>query len=359
VLLVVNPGSSSLKLRLLDDDDLVVEAEDLGEWAGDPGALDDVVSGADIEAVAHRVVHGGDYRDAVRVDDDVERELERLVPLAPLHQPRALELIRHSRKLLPKASIVACFDTSFHQTLAPAAATYALPADWRSRWGLRRYGFHGLSHAYAARRTAVLLNRDDLRLVTCHLGAGASVCAVELGRSVDTSMGFTPVEGLVMATRSGSVDPGLLMWLLTEGGVGVDELSDALEHRSGLLGLSETSGDLREVLADRDNGDPRAELAFDVYVHRLTGEIARMVAALNGADAIVFTGGIGEHSALVRREVCVRLGWLGVRIDDERNESPDEPDAIVSRVPSAVEVCVVAAREDLEMARQTRDLIGG
>ncbi|HEY3001043.1 MAG TPA: acetate/propionate family kinase, partial [Kribbellaceae bacterium] len=359
VLLVVNPGSSSLKLRVLDPGDAVVSERDVTDWHGEPAALDDFLraAGGGTDAVAVRVVHGGGYGGAVRVDDDVERQLEQLVPLAPLHQPRALDLVRHLRKLLPKAPIFACFDTSFHSTLPPESSTYALPAQWRDRWGLRRYGFHGLSHAYAARRTAVLLDRDDLRVVTCHLGAGASVCAVERGRSVDTSMGFTPVEGLVMATRSGSVDPGLLMWLLTEGGLGADELSDALEHRSGLLGLSETSGDLREVLAARDGGDARAGLAFAVYAHRLTGEIARMAAALGGADAIVFTGGAGEHSPQVRRAACERLGWLGVRLDDERNTVPSRPDAVISRVSSPVEVCVVAAREDLEMARQTRALL--
>ena len=370
MLLVVNPGSSSLKLRVLDPGDTVVSERDVTDWHGEPAAVDDFLrvarddpggddpggddQGGGPDAVAVRVVHGGGYGGAVRVDDDVERELERLAPLAPLHQPRALDLVRHLRKLLPKAPIVACFDTSFHSTLPPESSTYALPVPWRTRWGLRRYGFHGLSHAYAARRTAVLLERDDLRLVSCHLGAGASVCAVDRGRSVDTSMGFTPVEGLVMATRSGSVDPGLLTWLLTEGGLGADELSDALEHRSGLLGLSETSGDLREVLAAREGGDARAELAFAVYVHRLTGEIARMAAALGGADAIVFTGGAGEHSPQVRRATCERLGWLGIRLDDERNAAPSRPDAVISRVPSPVEVCVVAAREDLEIARLTR-----
>ncbi|HEY3004804.1 MAG TPA: acetate/propionate family kinase, partial [Kribbellaceae bacterium] len=202
MLLVVNPGSSSLKLRVLDPGDAVVSESDVTGWDGEPAAVDDFLrtAGGGTDAVAVRVVHGGGYRGAVLVDDDVERELERLAPLAPLHQPRALDLVRRLRKLLPKAPIVACFDTSFHSTLPPESSTYALPAQWRSRWGLRRYGFHGLSHAYAARRTAVLLERDDLRVVTCHLGAGASVCAVERGRSVDTSMGFTPVEGLVMAT---------------------------------------------------------------------------------------------------------------------------------------------------------------
>ncbi len=356
-LLVVNAGSSSLKLNVLDDDLAVVADTDVDEWDGDTEPLDDLAKQAEADAVVHRVVHGGDdFSGPVVVDDQVERKLEALVPLAPLHQPRALALIRHTRASLPSAPTVACFDTAFHRSLPPAAATYALPAEWRKRWGVRRYGFHGLSHLYAARRTAELLGRSDLRLVSCHLGSGASVCAVELGRSVDTSMGFTPVDGLVMATRSGSVDPGLLVWLLVQGGLRAEDVGDALEHRSGLLGLSETSGDMRDVIAARDSGDSRAELAFDTYVHRLVGEIARMVAALNGIDAVTFTGGVGEHSPEVRREVCARLSWLGVRLDPHRNAEA-EPDTVLSMARAPVEVCVVASREDLEMARQARDLL--
>lgn len=349
-LLIVNAGSSSLKLRLLDKDSTLDEVQ-VEDWSGDADALEEFAARAEADAVVHRVVHGGDYDGAVVVDDEVVRRLEELVPLAPLHQPRALELIRS----LPSATSVACFDTSFHRSLPAAAATYALPGEWRDRWGLRRYGFHGLSHAYAARRTAELLGRDDLRLVSCHLGAGASVCAIDQGRSVDTSMGFTPVEGLVMATRSGSVDPGLLVWLLTEGGLSAGEVGDALEHRSGLLGLSGRSGDLREVLAADDEA---ARLAFDVYAHRLAGEIARMAAALRGLDTITFTGGVGEHSALVRQAVADRLGWLGIRLDPHRNTDA-EPDSVISAMPATVEVCVVTSREDLEMARQAADLLAG
>jgi acetate kinase len=349
-LLIVNAGSSSLKLGLLDKDSTVDEVQ-VGDWSGDADALEEFAARAGADAVVHRVVHGGDYDGAVVVDDEVVRRLEDLVPLAPLHQPRALELIRS----LPSATNVACFDTSFHRSLPAAAATYALPGEWRDRWGLRRYGFHGLSHAYAARRTAELLDRDDLRLVSCHLGAGASVCAIDHGRSVDTSMGFTPVEGLVMATRSGSVDPGLLVWLLTEGGLSAGEVGDALEHRSGLLGLSGRSGDLREVLATDDEA---ARLAFDVYVHRLAGEISRMAAALRGLDAITFTGGVGEHSAVVRQAVADRLGWLGIRLDPHRNTDA-EPDSVISAMPATVVASVVTSREDLEMARQATDLLSG
>jgi len=354
-LLVVNSGSSSLKLRILDDADALVDEADVSDWDGDPAPLDDLLG--KVEAVVHRVVHGGDHFDgATRVDDAVEAKIEELVPLAPLHQPRALELIRHSRR--GELPVIACFDTSFHRTIPAAAATYALPAEWRRRWNLRKFGFHGLSHSYVASRAASLLGLapGELRLVSCHLGAGASVCAVDRGRSVDTSMGFTPLDGLVMATRSGSVDPGLLVWLQTGGGLTAGEIGDGIEHQAGLLGLSERSGDIREILAGRAGGDERCRLAFDVYVHRLTGEITRMAAALGGLDAIVFTGGVGEHSAQVRAAVCNRLAWLGLELHAEGNDQL-VPDSIVSTPTSVIRVCVVTSREDLAMAAQARSLL--
>jgi len=355
-LLVVNPGSSSLKLRILDPDDALVDEADISDWDGDPGRIDDLLGKAD--AVVHRVVHGGDSFDGpALVDDEVEDRIEELVPLAPLHQPKALKLIRHSRRSdLP---VVACFDTAFHRTIPEAAATYALPAEWRHRWNLRKFGFHGLSHSYVATRTASLLGRmpAELRLVSCHLGAGASVCAIGRGHSLDTSMGFTPADGLVMATRSGSVDPGLLIWLHTGGGLRAAEISNGIEHGAGLLGLSELSGDMRKVLAGRDEGDERCRLAFDVYVYRLAGEIARMAVALGGIDAIAFTGGVGEHSAEVRAAVCDRLAWLGVEINaDGNNRGISDRD--VSTPSSAVRVCVVTSREDLAMAAEARPLLG-
>lgn len=354
-LLIVNAGSSSLKLRVLDGDRLVDET-DVADWDGeDTSALDEVLARSSVDAVVHRVVHGGQHYDrAVVVDDEVVSRLEALVPLAPLHQPRAMAMVRHTHKALPDAPTVACFDTAFHRSLPAAAATYALPAEWRERWGLRRFGFHGLSHSYAATRTAELTGRDDLRLVTCHLGAGASVCAVDRGRSVATSMGFTPVEGLVMATRSGSVDPGLLVWLLTEGGLSAEELGDGLVHRSGVLGLAGTD-DLRRVVESRGT-DQRAALAFDVYVDRLAGEIARMVVALGGLDAITFTGRVGERSAPVRAATVDRLAFLGIRIDAAGNESA-EPDIVISPPDAAVAACVVESREDLSMAAEARALL--
>ncbi len=363
-ILVVNAGSSTLKLRLLDGDeiagqtDLDVTPSDL---AGGPGAerLGSAVSAmVPVDAVGHRVVHGGTrFTAPTLIDDAVVAELRRLVDLAPLHQPAALAGITEVRRLLPETPAVACFDTAFHAGLPAAAATYAIPAAWRERYGLRRYGFHGLSHSYAATRAAHLLERADLRLVVAHLGAGASLAAVRAGACLDTTMGFTPLEGLVMATRSGSVDPGLLLWLQASAGIGVDELADALEHRSGLAALAGT-GDMRRVLADADRGEPDAALALDVYVHRLRGAIAAMAAALGGIDAIAFTGGVGERAAPIRDMVAGGLGFLGMQVDADANRDA-VPDADISGPDAAVRTLVIAAREDLQIAAGVRQALAG
>ena len=273
--LVVNAGSSSVKLRLLgDDDELLVDRElDAPESRVDPEELDKALANGmgDADAVGHRIVHGGErFVDAVRIDDDVTGALRELTDLAPLHQPKSLAALDAVSAALPDMPAVACFDTAFHATLTAGASTYALPAEWRRRWGLRRYGFHGLSHAWIARRVPELIGRaaGGLRIVSCHLGAGASLCAILDGASVDTTMGFTPLEGLVMATRSGSVDPGMLLWLLERKALSEAELAEALEHRSGLLGLA-GSADMRVVRARADAGDEAAVLAFAVYLHRL------------------------------------------------------------------------------------------
>jgi acetate kinase len=317
--LVVNAGSSSLKLSALDDRDQLIGSRELEAEGGrlEPGRLEEVLEPLRrVDAVGHRVVHGGArFRGPALLDEDTERYLSSLVDLAPLHQPPALEAVKAVRRLLPELPSVACFDTAFHAELPEAAATYAVPEDWLRTLGIRRYGFHGLSHAYAARRAAGLLGRPEaeLRVVTCHLGAGCSLAAVRGGRSVDTTMGFTPLEGLVMATRSGSVDPGLLIWLQVSAGLTAGELSDALEHRSGLLGLSGTA-DMREVLAQAAGGDRAASLALAVYLHRLRAGIAGMASALGGLDALVFTGGVGENSAAVRQGAVAGLEFLGVRL---------------------------------------------
>jgi acetate kinase len=360
-ILVVNAGSSSLKLRLLDsDNELLAERELLAPRAVVDeqdlrSALADGLGRADV--VGHRIVHGGErFRAAVVVDTEVERALHDLVDLAPLHQPKSLAALEAVSRALPGVPAVACFDTAFHATLPPEAATFALPARWRERWGLRRYGFHGLSHAYASRRVGDLIGRPlrDLRIVTCHLGAGASLAAVQGGRSVDTTMGFTPLDGLVMATRSGSVDPGLLLWLITHQGISAAEMTEALEHQAGLAGLAGTP-DMREVLARAAREDPDARLALDVYVHRLVARVAAMAAALGGLDALVFTGGVGERAPTLRAAAAARLGFLGVQLDAPANAST-VGDTIVSPPDAPVAAAVVRAREDLEIAREVRTL---
>lgn len=358
--LILNAGSSSLKASLLGPGDTVDSALELQAWDGSPdhSELTRFLTSAGPQAsvVAHRVVHGGSvFRHAVLIDDTVITTISELTDLAPLHQPRALAGIEAARRLLPGLPGVACFDTAFHAGMPDAAARYALPAGWTTRFGLRRFGFHGLSHAYAARRAAQLLGRGpaDLRIVSCHLGAGASLAAVLHGRSVDTTMGFTPLEGLVMATRSGSVDPGLIVWLLQHGQLGLDDLSAGLEKQSGLAGLSGLpSGDMREVLQAAESGAPAALLAIEVYLHRLRREIAAMAAAMNGLDALVFTAGIGEHSSQVRAAAAAGLEFLGVTLDPDRNQAA--ADAIISAGNSAPATLVVTAREDIEMARQAR-----
>jgi len=361
--LVVNTGSSSVKLRLVGDDGTVLARHDVEGWDGDPAGSGvagfAAALGGEPGAVAHRVVHGGDEtRPAVLVEDGVRAALGELVDLAPLHQPRALAAIDAAVAALPGVPQVACLDTAFHATVPAAAATYALPQAWRERWGLRRYGFHGLSHGYASRRAAELVgpDRPSRRIVTLHLGAGASGCAVLDGRSVDTTMGFTPLDGLVMNTRSGSVDPGLLVWLLQHG-LDVDDLGHGLDHDAGLLGLAGVP-DLRTVATRRAGGDPRAGLAWDVYVHRLAGATAGLVTSLGGLDVLVFTGGVGEHMPALRSAVAARLAHLGVALDPARNEAATSDGVIGgSAAGSTVSTLVVTAREDLAMAHHTRRLL--
>jgi acetate kinase len=360
--LVVNAGSSSVKLSLIGDGERPLGERELPapQSVVDPAELRDALAQglSEADAVGHRIVHGGErFREAVRVDSAVEAELEALTDLAPLHQPKSLAALRAVSAALPDTPAVACFDTAFHATLSAAAATYALPAGWRERWGLRRYGFHGLSHAWIARRAPELLDtsRSSLRVVSCHLGAGASLCAIADGASVDTTMGFTPLEGLVMATRSGTVDPGMLLWLLEREAISERELANALEHESGLLGLAGTA-DMRELLARARGGEHAASTALDVYIHRLRGAIASMAASMQGIDSLVFTGGVGQRSAPVRALAAAGLEFLGVRVDDDRNDAA-VPDADVSAAGAGVATLVVAAREDLEIAHQVRALV--
>ena len=359
-ILTVNAGSSSLKLRVLDENDKVVGSRD-SDAAGDEAVLrrelEAILDEAPpIDAAGHRVVHGGaEFTGPTIVNPAVESDLDGLADLAPLHNPPAVAAMRALDALRPGLPTVACFDTAFHTTMPAAASTYAVPAAWSERWPLRRYGFHGLSHSYASRRTAELLGRSlaDLRIVTAHLGAGSSLCAVEGGRSVDTTMGFTPLEGLVMATRSGSVDPGLLLWVQRHGSIDAEEMERALDRESGLLALSGRSGDMREIVAGVEEGDERCRLAFDAYIHRLAAGIAAMAVAMGGIDALVFTGGVGENSAQVRTATGTASGFLGVEIDGTANEG-DACDHVISAPKSTVAVLVLGAREDIELAVQVR-----
>lgn len=360
--LVVNAGSSSLKIRLLGGDDSILFATDLAAIHGQfdlTAARAAIHNHSDqIDAIGHRVVHGGTkFTQAVVLDETVDRELRNLVALAPLHQPKSLAGIDLVRAILPATPAVACFDTAFHATMPEKATTYAIPEDWRVRLGVRRFGFHGLSHAYASRRAAALVNRplDDLRIVSCHLGAGASLAAIARGRSVDTTMGFTPLEGLVMATRSGTVDPGLVTWLVQQGGLQVEDVAEALERRSGLLSLAGTA-EMDEIVVRANSGDVTSTLAIAVYVHRLRAGIASMTSALNGMDVLAFTGGVGENAPFVRSAAVAGFEYIGATIDDTANASLT-PDAVISAPGSAVDVVVVEAREDLQIASEVRALL--
>jgi acetate kinase len=331
---VVNAGSASLKLSEVAADETTTKLDSL-EAAG--GAVD---------AVAHRVVHGGErFREPVLIDDEVLRELASLTELAPLHNAPALAAIREARLLLPEVPQVAVFDSAFHATIPEEASTYALSSRLRG-WGIRRFGFHGLSVQWASEQVA------GPRLVVCHLGGGCSVTAVCDGRSVDTTMGFTPLEGVPMATRAGSVDPGALLYLLRHH-LSVDELDQTLEHESGLAGLSGLSGDVRELEA---SGAAASQLALAVFTYHVAKAVAAMAVGVGGLDALVFTAGVGEHSAFVREAVCARLRFLGIELDAGANASA-QPDATVSTPGSSVRVVVLEAREDLVAARAARRLL--
>ncbi|MFC7492897.1 MULTISPECIES: acetate/propionate family kinase [unclassified Nocardioides] len=340
--LVVNPGSSSLKVTLLDDG---------WEVPDDGGPYD---------AIGVRFVHGGPRTSSVLATAEVLDELAAVSELAPLHNPPALDAARDLVEKHPGTPVVACFDTAFHATIPAPAATYALPREWREDWGLRRYGFHGLSHSYAARRAAEMLRRpvEELRIVTCHLGGGASLCAVRGGRSVDTTMGLTPMEGLVMQTRAGSVDPGLMLHVMRSRGVSADELERVLERESGLCGLTGTSGDIREVRKAIRDGSAAAAAGLEVYVHRLAREVGAMAAATGGVDALVFTGGVGEHAPDVRLATVERLAFLGLAVDELLNDEVTD-DADISASGTTGSTLVVTAREDLEIEREVRAVVSG
>jgi len=391
-ILVCNAGSSSLKFSLFEAEGEQLLAEGGIDWTTKPTRLvfhrtghqeireelklekhadavarilDDLRAGPsaalhtleDLRAVGHRVVHGGEhYTTGVRITPEVKRVIGDLAELAPLHNPASLDGITAVEQVLPNVPQVAAFDTAFHATLSESARTYPVPQQWTREWGMRRYGFHGLSHSYCAGRAAEMIGRRDLRLIIAHLGNGASVSAVCNGICVDTSMGFTPLEGLMMGTRSGTVDPGMIVHLLRHKGLSADELDHALNYESGLLGVSGVSSDLRQVLSELA-GNPNARLAVEVYVHRIRQTVGAMAATLGGVDALVFTAGVGEHAPEIRKRVCEKLNYLGLELDRTANETC-KPDIDVAMPASAARILVIATREDLTIVRETRRLLG-
>ncbi len=368
-ILTVNAGSGSLHIDCFPwNDDEPTASHDL-DWQGaghDTKAYTDAVGQAlaqfdraRIAAVGHRVVHGGTrYQHGVRIDEDVKRTIRELAPLAPQHNPVALAVIEAMERALLGVPQVAAFDTAFHHTLPPRAYLYGVPYAWYEDWGVRRFGFHGLSHAYCAERAATLLGRPlaQTKIVTCHLGSGCSLAAVDGGRSIATTMGYTPLDGVVMGSRSGAVDPGLLLHLLEQGKLDVAALHDALSHDSGLKGLSGISADMREVSAAKDAGDERAALAVEVYAARIREAIGAMAVALGGLDAITFADGVGENCPEVRAAVVAPLTWLGVALDDAANTYA-QPDVDVAQADARVRVLVIHTRETLMVAREVRRIL--
>lgn len=391
--LLLNAGSSSLKCTLMEAAASRVVGRASADWAGTVTryswsgptgdarteqvpwrghaeavrrTLGDLVparSGArssPLAAVGHRIVHGGEFTASVRLSESVRSRISALAELAPLHNPPGLETLAAAEAELPGVPHVAVFDTAFHAGLPAAARTYAVPETWTRAWGIHRYGFHGLSHAYCSGRAAAMLGRpvEELRLVICHLGHGCSAAAVLRGRCVDTTMGFTPLDGLMMATRSGSLDPGIVLHVQLRHGLSAQAVEHALNHESGLLGISGVSGDMREVQAAARAGSERARLALDVYAHRVRQAIGALTVTLGGIDALVFTAGVGENSAEVRAASCVGLECLGLELDADANESC-RPDADIARRGSPARILVMAAREDLTMFAEVMQVVGG
>jgi acetate kinase len=368
---VINSGSSSIKYQLVDLETETASVTGVIERIGEPGSpipdhaagmrvvLEAIGIGREIAAVGHRVVHGGSlFTSATVITREVEAAIDELSALAPLHNPANLLGIRAAQLALPDVPHVAVFDTAFHQTLPPAAYTYAIDAELAAEHGVRRYGFHGTSHKYVSEKAASVLGRPlaELKMIVLHLGNGASACAIDGGRSVETSMGITPLEGLVMGTRSGDIDPAALIHLHRQGGLSFDELDVLLNRKSGLLGLTGMA-DMREVQDAAATGDDIAEAALAVYRHRIRRYLGAYLVHLGGLDAIVFTAGVGENNVLLRRRVLAGLSFLGIEVDELRNAVVSKQPRIISTDDSPVTVLVVPTNEELEIARQTRDAV--
>jgi acetate kinase len=395
-ILLLNAGSSSLKCTLMEAGQDTVIASALADWAGsatryqyavrdeperseqvrwtghaeavrrvlhdlmhaEPVALPDHST---LAAVGHRVVHGGPFTSSVLITPEVRSRISALVDLAPLHNPPSLATLTAAEAELPGVPHVAVFDTAFHATLPPEAWTYPVPATWTNTWGIRRYGFHGLSHAYCARRAAEMLaprsSSHDPRLVICHLGHGCSASAVLGGRCVDTTMGFTPLEGLMMGTRSGSIDPSIVLYVQQHHGLTAEQTDAALNHESGLLGVSGISGDMRQVLDAARAGHPQAQLALAIYTHRVRQAIGALAVTLGSVDGLVFTAGVGEHASEVRESICTGLECLGLELDPQANATC-RPDADVARPGSRGRIFVIATREDMTMLQEVTRVLG-
>lgn len=319
-------------------------------WQGKTQTINDLT---EIDIVGHRVVHGGqEYQQSTLISPDVKEAIARLSVFAPVHNPVNLEGIEAIENILGNVPQIAVFDTAFHAQLPPAAFVYPGPYEWLEN-GIRRYGFHGISHQYCARQAADILGRDlsDLRLISCHLGNGCSLAAIRGGLSVDTTMGFTPLEGLMMGSRSGSIDPGILIHLLKQSDFTAEKLDDLLNRNSGLKGISGVSSDMRQLVQAIAQGNQRAQLALDIYIHRLRAGIGAMLASLGGLDALIFTAGVGENSPVVRAAACEAFGFMGLKLDGEKNQqSPVDQD--IAAVDSAVRVLVIHTQEDWEIARE-------
>jgi acetate kinase len=392
-ILLLNAGSSSLKCTLMGPDRKVL-ANGAADWSGNAASYE--YSGADsrkeaetvawrtygdavkrflrdateskpavlkdkheLVGVGHRIVHGGRFTSSVLVSAEVKDRIRALAELAPLHNPPSLETLDAAQAALPDVPHVAAFDTAFHATLPQEAWNYPLPNHWTREWGIRRYGFHGLSYAYCSRRAAEMLGQsiERLRLVICHLGHGCSAAAVEFGRSVDTTMGFTPLEGLMMGTRSGSIDPGALLHVEQHHGLNAAELERILNHDSGLLGVSEVSADMRQVIAAAESGNTQAKLAIAIYARRVRQAIGALAVTMGGVDAVVFTAGVGEHAWQIRHAICHGLDCLGVRLDPHRNDNC-RADADISAAGSPAKTLVIATQEHVTMFDEVSRVLG-
>ena len=393
-ILVINAGSTTLKYQLINSDDESVIAKGLCERIGGTGVINynkrdgskasetvempdhSVALGlviekltdpefglvkdlSEIDAVGHRVVHGGEsFSKSVVVDDQILEEISACSDLAPLHNPANILGINACRKLMPNVPNVAVFDTAFHQTMPEKAYIYGLPYSYYEKYKVRRYGFHGTSHSFVSKRAIELLGKpvEDTKVIVCHLGGGASITAVQGGKSIDTSMGMTPLEGIIMGTRSGSIDPAIIEYIAHKEECGIDDIMNILNKKSGIFGISGISSDMRDIDAGYEKGDAKATIAFKVFCYQAAKLIGGYVAAMNGVDSIVFTAGIGEHDHLVREEILSYFGYLGVTLDKEANDNCHD-EALISGVDSKVKVYAIPTNEELAIARETAALV--